>query len=116
MADKKKVVPSKKPAPAAKVKASDLAARAPQFDDEDQLVDSSGTFRAVSAIQAAQVGHSEGDDRFASDSLVMKAQRDGFREDGPTVSDAADETATDDEAASALKRQRLATLMARNKR
>ena len=83
--------------------------------DEDMLVDASGTFRAVSTIQQAQTGHDEESTlRFASESLVMRAQRDGFRETGTTPTDAADETAVDDESGEALKRQRLATLAARN--
>src|SRR4051794_6665539 len=46
--------------------------------EEEMLVDASGTFRAVSSIAAAQVGHEEDDGRrFASESLVMQAQRDG---------------------------------------
>ncbi|HEY0250360.1 MAG TPA: hypothetical protein VGC41_02495, partial [Kofleriaceae bacterium] len=67
-------------------------------------------------IQAAQIGHAEGDDRFASDSLVIAAQRDGFREDGVQPADVADETAPDEEAIAALKRQRLATLAERSKK
>jgi hypothetical protein len=114
MATKKKkpAPPAKKakPAPAAK-----KAAPATTFGDDEEdpsLVDTSGTFRAVSAIQQAQVGHSEDVDRFASDSLVMRAQQDGFVEAGPSMVDAADENVADDEAASAQKRERLATLQA----
>ena len=83
--------------------------------DEDMVVDASGTFRAVSAISRAQVGHDEDTStRFPSESLVMQAQREGFREPGTTPTDVVDESVADDESAEALKRQRLATLAARN--
>jgi hypothetical protein len=93
-----------------------LAARPPVFDDtiDEQLVDHSGVFRVTTEIAKAQTGH--GDDsspRFANDSLVMAAQRDGFREEGPTLDADLD---LEDEATRAVKRQRLATLAARAQR
>jgi hypothetical protein len=109
-----------KPKPAVKAKPVITSVARPQpgddLLDEDMLVDASGTFRAVSSIQQAQVGTADEDStrRFASESLVMQAQRDGFREDGQSVVETAEETATDDEAAVAIKRQRLATLAARS--
>ncbi len=83
------------------------------FDDtmDEQLVDNSGVFRVTTAIAKDQIGH--GDDnnpRFASDSLVMAAQRDGFRDEGPTLDE---EVVVEAEVSSAAKRQRLATLAAR---
>ena len=94
-----------------------LAARPTNFDDltmDDQLVDNSGVFRVTAALQQAQVGHAE-DDRlgFASDSLVMQAQADGFREEGVTLDEAVTETAVEDDASRAEKAARLATLAAR---
>ena len=109
---------SSKPAPKAKLspkKLENLAARPATFDDviDEQLVDHSGVFRVTSAIQREQIGH--GDDsnpRFASDSLVMAAQRDGFREE-PTLDDPLiDDPVVEDETSVAAKRQRLATLAA----
>ena len=107
-----------KKAPASKPKAApsrleNLAARQPNFDDtiDEQLVDHSGVFRVTTEIAKDQIGH--GDDsspRFANESLVMAAQRDGFREEGPTLDEAID---IEDEATRAAKRQRLATLAAR---
>jgi len=95
-----------------------LAARPASFDDtvDDQLVDHSGVFRVTSAITQAQTGHGEESTRFPNDSLVMQAQKDGFRDDGPTIDDALEDNLVDDEAARALKRERLATLAARNQR
>ena len=75
--------------------------------------DNSGVFRVTTDIARAQIGHAEGDDRFASDSLVMQAQRDGFRDDGPTIEQAVDDNVLEDEASQALRRERLATLAAR---
>lgn len=100
-----KASPAKKPAPARPI---------PDYDDplDDQLVDTSGTFRAVTAIAAAQIGHGEDSTRFPSDSLVMAAQRDGFVETGPSIADAAEEHVADDETVSAQKRERLKTLAA----
>jgi hypothetical protein len=67
----------------------------------------------TSAIQQAQTGHDEEQGmRFASDSLVMAAQRDNFRE--RPGEDTIDENLVEDETAAAVKRQRLATLAARN--
>lgn len=110
-----KPAPKSKPATTSPKKLQNLAAKPPSFDDtiDEQLVDHSGVFRVTTAIQREQIGH--GDDsnpRFASDSLVMAAQREGFPDDGPTVDEALDDTAIDDEAAVATKRQRLATLAA----
>lgn len=119
-------MPTKKPSkPVAKTapskpklspkKLENLAAKPATFDEtiDEQLVDHSGVFRVTTAIQRDQIGH--GDDnnpRFASDSLVMAAQRDGFREE-PTLEDAlGDERFIDDETSVATKRQRLATLAA----
>ena len=124
MATKKKpVAPSKvkskaAPAPAGTSpgKLHNLAAR-PSYEDmgDEQLVDNSGVFRVTTDIARAQIGHDEGadDPPFASDSLVMKAQQGGFREDGPTLEDVVEESSTDDEATQALRRERLATLTAR---
>lgn len=125
---KKKPTPTKKPAPvsssrpAAKAKApttlQNLAAKPATFDDEadDQLVDHSGVFRVTTAITRSQQTSREEESslRFASESLVMAAQRDGFREDGTTLEDAAEEGTIEDEATTVAKRQRLATLAARN--
>ena len=93
-----------------------LAARPASFDDEDEsmLVDNSGVFRVTSAITQAQTGHDEETTkRFPSESLVMAAQRDGFREDGSTMVDVLDETRVVDEAAQAERKARLTTLAAR---
>jgi len=91
-----------------------LAAR-PSFDElDEQLVDHSGVFRVTAAIAQAQTGHDENDAlRFPSDSLVMAAQQDGFRENAVTLEDAVDDNREDDETRRAEKRQRLATLAAR---
>jgi hypothetical protein len=114
----------KKPAgkPRSKPKAQptqlqNLAARPQGLDDtiDDQLVDHSGVFRVTSAITQAQTGHNEERGlRFASDSLVMQAQRDGIKDDGPTIDEAVEDHVIDDETVRAEKRQRLATLAARN--
>jgi len=96
-----------------------LAARPAAFDDtiDDQLVDHSGVFRVTSAITQAQTGHDEeASRRFASDSLVMQAQRDGFREEGPTIDEAVDDHVVEDEATRAQKRERLKTLAALHQR
>ena len=112
MATKK--APASKPTPkAAPSRLENLAARQPNFDDtiDEQLVDHSGVFRVTTDIAKDQIGH--GDDsspRFPNESLVMAAQRDNFREEGPTLDEALD---IDDEATRAAKRQRLATLAAR---
>jgi hypothetical protein len=95
-----------------------LAAKPSQFgddiEDDQQLVDNSGVFRVTAAIEQAQTGHDEGAGmRFPNDSLVMRAQRDGFRDDGPTLDDALDENRVVDEAARVEKKARLATLVAR---
>jgi len=80
------------------------------------LADNSGVFRVTSALQQRQTGHDEdATQRFASDSLVMAAQRDGFRDDGTTIDDAVEENAVLDAAAQAEKKQRLATLVARTR-
>lgn len=90
-----------------------LAAKPVTFDDtmDEQLVDHSGVFRVTTAIAKDQIGHEDDNNpRFASESLVMAAQRDGFREEGPTIDE---EVIVDAEVTSAAKRQRLATLAAR---
>lgn len=116
MATKKS--PTKTPAkPTAKPVLKNLAARPTNFDDtiDEQMVDASGVFRVTSAIAQAQTGHDEDQGmRFPSDSLVIKAQRDNFRDDGVTIDEAVEETSAEDEAAAAAKRQRLVTLAARN--
>ena len=107
-------VKSKPPVTSPK-KLQNLAAKPPSFDDtiDEQLVDHSGVFRVTSAIQKEQVGHEDEAPRFASDSLVMRAQQAGFPDDGPTLNDAlGDEHFIDDETTAATKRQRLATLAA----
>ena len=114
MATKKPTKTVTKPKPATKPKVSprsleNLAAR-PSFEDMDeQLVDHSGVFRVTSAIAQEQIGHEDEAPRFANDSLVMQAQRDGFREDAP---DEPVDNLIDDETTAATKRQRLATLAA----
>jgi len=80
---------------------------------DEQLVDHSGVFRVTTAIAQAQTGHGEESTRFPSDSLVMAAQRDAFRDDGPTIDEAVEENAVDDEHARAERKARLATLAAR---
>jgi len=112
---------SKPQAPAPqKGRLQNLAARPTSFGDEltsdDQLADNSGVFRVTAAIQRDQIGHNEDaeDPRFASDSLVMAAQRDGFRQRAPALDEVTEEVAVDDEAAAALKRERLRALAARD--
>lgn len=94
-----------------------LAAKPVTFDDEDesQLVDHSGVFRVTSAISQAQTGHADEEAglRFASDSLVMAAQRDNFRDAGATIDEAVEETSVEDAAAQTERRARLTTLAAR---
>ena len=112
----KKAPASKPKVKAAPSRLENLAARQPNFDDtiDEQLVDHSGVFRVTTEIAKDQIGH--GDDsspRFANESLVMAAQRDGFREEGPTIDEALD---LEDEATRAAKQQRLATLAARAQR
>ena len=116
--DKRK--PAPKPQPAKQpTRLENLAAKKQQsFDDvtlDDQLVDASGVFRVTSAIAQAQTGHGDEDGmrRFASDSLVMAAQRDGFPDDGPTLVDGVEENAIEDESTRAERKARLATLAAR---
>ncbi|MBL9020387.1 MAG: hypothetical protein JNL83_39755 [Myxococcales bacterium] len=124
MATKKKPVAPSRTKPKAAVpapartspgKLHNLAARPSYTDmnDDEQLVDNSGVFRVTTDIARAQIGHDEDDDRFASDSLVMKAQQDNFREEGPTLEQAVDDTAVEDEAFQAQRRERLRTLAAR---
>ena len=106
--------PAAKPVAKGKPVLQNLAARPPGFDDtiDEQMVDTSGVFRVTSAIQQAQTGHDEDQGmRFASDSLVMQAQKENFRE---LPEDTIDENLVEDEASLAVKRQRLATLAARN--
>jgi len=115
MATKKAPTKSRPEAkPVKKPVLQNLAARPPGLDDtiDEQMVDTSGVFRVTSAIQQAQTGHDEEQGmRFANDSLVMAAQRDSFRD---LPEDTIDENLVDDEATLAVKRQRLATLAARN--
>jgi len=103
--------------PAQPGRLQNLAARPTSFDDltiDDQLVDNSGVFRVTAALQQAQVGHDEEQSmRFPSDSLVMQAQADGFRDDGVTIDEAVTDHAVEDEASKAEKAARLATLAAR---
>ena len=121
MATKKKPIAKPSAKPAAKPKAAkstlqNLAARPAGFDDllEEPLVDHSGVFRVTTDIAKAQTGHDEETSmRFANDSLVMAAQRDGFREDGPALDEVVEEHAIVDEATAAERRQRLITLAAR---
>jgi len=129
MATRKPSRLSSKPAPATATKRSqpqpqrqpsrleNLAAKkqaSGSFDDltlDDQLVDHSGVFRVTNAISQAQTGHDEeSTQRFPNDSLVMQAQRDAFRDDGPTLDEAVD---VEDEATRAERKSRLATLAAR---
>lgn len=116
MATKKPSKPAAKPVTkTSPKKLQNLAAKPPTFDEPDeQLVDHSGVFRVTSAIQREQVGHDDDNaPRFANDSLVMAAQRDGFPDDGPTVDDAlGEERSLDDDTSAVAKRQRLATLAA----
>ena len=116
MATKKPTKPvAKTPA---KPKLQNLAARPTNFDDtidDAMMVDNSGVFRVTAALQQAQTGHDEEQGmRFANESLVIRAQRENFRDDGTTLDEVIDERVTEDEAAAAIKRQRLATLAARN--
>jgi hypothetical protein len=114
--EKAKAKPSAKPQPRPG-KLQNLAAKQVTFDDEDdsQLVDHSGVFRVTSAISQAQTGYADEEVglRFASDSLVMAAQRDNFRDRGATMEDVVEETTVDDAAAAAERRARLSTLAAR---
>lgn len=118
MATKKpaKPAPKSKPVTTSPKKLQNLAAKPPSFDDtiDEQLVDHSGVFRVTSAIQRDQIGHDDDNNpRFASDSLVMAAQRGGVGDDGPTIDEAlGDDVVIDDESSAATKRQRLATLAA----
>ena len=121
MASKKTSRPSSKPKPRREPqpqpgRLQNLAAR-PSFDEltmDEQLVDNSGVFRVTSALQQAQIGHDEEASlRFASDSLVMQAQAEGFRDDGVTLDEAVTEHTVEDETARVEKAARLATLAAR---
>ncbi|MBL0217371.1 MAG: hypothetical protein IPQ07_26295 [Myxococcales bacterium] len=106
------VKPREKPKAAPPTRLQNLAAR-PSYEDlgEEQLVDASGVFRVTSSIAQAQTGHDEEPTRrFPNDSLVMAAQRDGFRDEGPTIDESLE---VEDEATAALKRERVATLAAR---
>jgi hypothetical protein len=112
MAGKKR---TSKPKPTANDRGSDVAARAPGDElDDEQLVDHSGVFRVTTQLARAQRGRDDDSAlRFPNESLVMAAQRDGFRDDGTTIDDALDDHAVTDDAGAAEKRQRLATLAAR---
>jgi hypothetical protein len=115
MATKRPSKPAAKPTQkTSPKKLQNLAAKPPTFDDaqaeDEQLVDNSGVFRVTSAIARDQIGHEDDNNpRFANDSLVMAAQRGGFREE---PEDTIDEALVDDETTAATKRQRLATLAA----
>lgn len=113
-APKTKPKPQPKPQPG---RLQNLAARPTSFDDDgedEQLVDNSGVFRVTAALQQAQVGHDEEQSlRFPSESLVMQAQAEGFRDDGITLDDAVAEHTVDDDTVRAEKAARLATLAAR---
>lgn len=115
VAKPKKSEPARQPAqgPRGASRLQNLAAKPVTFDDtmDEQLVDNSGVFRVTTAIARDQIGHDDDNNpRFASDSLVMAAQKDGFREEGPTLDE---EVVVEAEVVSAAKRQRLATLAAR---
>jgi hypothetical protein len=122
MASKKQPASKTKPkaAPPQKGRLQNLASKPTSFNDEltmdDQLVDNSGVFRVTAAIQRDQIGHDDdtAEPPFASDSLVMAAQRDGFPQRGPGLDEVTDEVQVDDEAAAALKRERLRALAARD--
>src|SRR5262245_52305728 len=107
--------PKLKPAATTPGKLQNLAARPPVDETlDEQLVDHSGVFRVTSALQQAQTGHDDDTSmRFPSESLVMAAQRDAFREDGPTIDEAVEDHLVDDETTRAEHRQRLATVAAR---
>jgi hypothetical protein len=115
MATKRPSKPAAKPtSKTSPKKLQNLAAKPPSFDDaqadDEQLVDNSGVFRVTTAIARDQIGHEDDNNpRFANDSLVMAAQRGGFREE---PEDTIDEALVDDETTAATKRQRLATLAA----
>jgi hypothetical protein len=109
--------PKSKPKTPAKPQLQNLAAQPRGFDDtiDEQLVDHSGVFRVTNQIAQAQTGHDEtSGSLFPNDSLAMAAQRDGFRDEGPTIDEAIDPI--EDEALRAVKQQRLATLRNRTKR
>ncbi len=119
MATKKRPTQPKAKPKAAPTRLQNLAARPAALDDtiDEQLVDHSGVFRVTSAISQAQTGHDEDASmRFPSDSLVMQAQREGFREDGPTIDEVVDDNLVEDEATRAQKRERLKTLAALHQR
>lgn len=83
-------------------------------DDSGPPADSTGQFRIVSEISRAQVGHAEDDGmRFPNESLVMAAQRDGFREAAPE--EPSDDAAIDDDVGAAERRARRATLIERSR-
>jgi len=107
-----------KPQAPQKGRLQNLAAKPTTFGDEptmdEQLVDNSGVFRVTAAIARDQIGHDEDDDRFASDSLVMRAQQEGGRERAQALDEVTEEVAIDDDAAAALKRERLRALAARD--
>jgi len=119
MASKKASKPSPKSKPKQQPsRLQNLAAKPTDFSGDDttdeQLVDNSGVFRVTSALQQAQIGHDEDQSlRFPSDSLVIAAQREGFREDGVTLDEVVAEHSVEDEATRAEKAARLATLAAR---
>lgn len=100
--------------PKAKPKVSPARLHQQASDDEvdGPPADSTGQFRIVSAISRAQVGHAEDDGlRFPNESLVMAAQRDGFREAAPE--ELTDEAAIDDDVSAAERKARRAMLAER---
>jgi len=119
MATKKPTGSKAKPAPTpAPTRLQNLAARSDDdLESDDQLVDNSGVFRVTSSLaRGARAARDEDASlRFPSDSLVIAAQRDNFREEGTTPDDAVEEHAVEDEATRAVRQARLATLAARNK-
>lgn len=110
--------PKAKPAPPPPKAQLQNLARPPVLDEtlDDQLVDHSGVFRVTAGLAKAQAGHGEDANmRFPNDSLVMAAQRDGFRDAEPTIDEFTDDHLVEDESTAAEKRQRLATLAARHR-
>ena len=111
MGTKRRTNANVKPKGKPKVSPARLHQQAEDDDTDGPPADSTGQFRIVSEIARAQVGHAEDDGmRFPNESLVMAAQRDGFREEAPPLDD---ERVIDDEAANAARQARRATLVAR---
>jgi hypothetical protein len=116
MATKK--APSSRSKPQSKTSPGRLQnlAAPPTFDEplDEQLVDHSGVFRVTSQLERSS-GREDRPiaARYASDSLVMAAQRDPVMDDGPTLDESLEDP-IEAEATAAMKRQRLAALAARN--